>query len=207
MASTADESSAAQTPVYTQTPVSSRIFSLFERTSFPDSDFKLSLLDYAKDETLREQKLIEAILEEFSTLTALFGDPSLVKKTLGLLRDLLIERGCFVERGRGVLIAKAVAKVLYSEDQFTPEVEALLLNSPDTAHQIQPVIHENNNRHASSTTNIGLLETGRLAFNISQRFLEESKYDGGLDVSILEYFAKYHSASRDFELTPEQKLR
>jgi hypothetical protein len=46
----------------------------------------------------------------------------------GLLRDLLIARGCAVERGRGVLIAKSVAKVLYSEDQLTPEVEALLLN-------------------------------------------------------------------------------
>jgi hypothetical protein len=110
MTSTSNNSAAVDSQV------SRRIFSLFEKTSFPDSDVQRTLLDYATDESLRGTNLIASIHEEYSTLSALFSDRCMVKKAICLLQDLLLERGCTIEHGRSVQISMSIAKTLYSKD-------------------------------------------------------------------------------------------
>jgi hypothetical protein len=117
IASTSNDSSA----VDSQGP--RRIFSLFEKTSFPDSDFKHLLLNYATDESLLGPNLIASILEEYSTLSARFSDRCMVKKTICILRDLLLERGCIIDHGRGVQISMTIVKALYSKEQLTPKID------------------------------------------------------------------------------------
>jgi hypothetical protein len=98
-----------------------------------------------------------------------------VKKTLTLLRDLMVERGITVEQGRGIQISRAVAKTLYGELELTLDIESMLLKerSQTTATTSTPI--------STPTASVLILESiSQTASKISSRFRDDCKYDGGI---------------------------
>jgi hypothetical protein len=125
-----------------------------------------------------------------------------VKNTLTLLRDLMVERGTTVEQCRGIRVSRAVAKTIYGEHEQTLNIEYMLLKerSQTTAATSTPIY--------TPTASVTVLEsTSHTASKTSSRFRDDCIYYGGIKDSILEYIADYQYACRYFEFTPRNKLR
>jgi hypothetical protein len=91
-----------------------------------------------------------------------------VKKTLTLLRDLMVERGITVEQSRGIQINRAVAKTLYGEHELTLDIESMLLKerSQNTAPTSTPI--------STLTGRVPFLEwVSQTASKISSRFCDD----------------------------------
>jgi hypothetical protein len=76
MATASSNSGAPTSPTITER----RIFALFEKVSFPDTYFKLSILDHATNGPLRGEEFKNSILEVFGTLSLLYEDKWLSKR-------------------------------------------------------------------------------------------------------------------------------
>jgi hypothetical protein len=83
-------------------------------------------------------------------------------------------------------------------------MESVLLTSSESANVSTRISSSNGDRSAINTSYTADVN-GKLSHSIGQRF-RDFIFDGNIDSSILEYLAKYHSASRNFELSPGQKL-
>jgi hypothetical protein len=91
-----------------------------------------------------------------------------VKKTLTLLRDLMVERGITVEQGRGIQISRAVARTLYGEHELTFYIESMLLreSSQTTAKTSMPI--------STPTASVPVMESIiQTASKISSRFRDD----------------------------------
>jgi hypothetical protein len=83
------------------------------------------MLHWASDPDLRGDELIQAIKEEYADPHALLSDRNLFKRSLTLLRDLLLERDFQVTKGANIKIAISVCQKLYNTT-IGPDLEKLI---------------------------------------------------------------------------------
>jgi hypothetical protein len=167
-------------------------------SELPRSAFKTSFVLYINNHGLFGNELTRAIIEDFSHVEKLYGDPAFNTTTLRMLRDLLLAKGVSVDKRQGCKLSHTVAKAIYGIEHVSSDIEDLLTKSAS-------IVSVNNSGTSGNSQSMEHLNT-RSANHISQRF-KDKKYDGSIESNISEYLAEYTSASRDFELSLDQKLR
>jgi hypothetical protein len=175
----------------------------------PSSDFNHTLILYLNGD-LEGESLLAAIRDDFPTLVDLYSDRALNKAPPRVLRDLVIGKEVQVDRRHEIKLILAVAKSIYDVRHVETAVENMVSASGDIEENSSP--HSNNHGISQGMSNFNGSHAPSQGVSISnimsQRFRnDETKYDGSLDSSIIEYFSEYFSVALFFDLSGPHKLK